>query len=207
MVPSPRGEVLSNSLCFRTSRIQIPDTMNKKILCSLVFAAGALFSTPLLRADDAKLVLAREVIEATQMNKMFDALVPQIQQMTLQMAKGEMASMSPEQKAAFERFQGKAAQVAMEAAKAMLTKLDQVYAEIYSVEELKAMKAFYLSPEGKSMISKQPDVAQRVMPIMQTMQMELGPKIQALAAEFQQEMTALKAPAAGAPAVSLPAVK
>jgi hypothetical protein len=71
-------------------------------------------------------------------------------------------------------------ELSMTAAKKMITQMDQLYADVYTEDDLKAMKAFFSSAGGKSMISKQPQLMQRMMPMMQQMQQELMPQIQAL---------------------------
>ncbi|MDX2185678.1 MAG: DUF2059 domain-containing protein [Opitutaceae bacterium] len=153
------------------------------------------------RAEDARLTLAREVIELTQADKMINQLVPQIQQMTAQMSAPMLDKLTPEQKAKVEESQKRVVAIAMESAKAMLAKFDTVYAEVYSEAELKAMKAFFLSSEGKSMIEKQPALMQKMMPIMQEMQRELMPKVQAAMGDLQQT---LQATTPSQPAVGLP---
>lgn len=175
--------------------------MKRTLILACALAAGAFSLSPLVRADEARLALAREVIELSQMNKMFDAMVPQIQQMSMQMVQGQLASMTPEQRADFEAFQKEAVTLAMDSAKGMLAKVDQLYADVYTVDELTAMKSFFGSTAGQSMIAKQPQLAQRMMPLMQAMQAELMPKIQALTQAFQQKLQAAKA---GGATVGLP---
>ena len=92
---------------------------------------------------------------------------------------------------------GEVTKLSMQAAKAMIEKVDVIYAEIYSEAELKAMLAFFESPEGKSMQQKQPQIMQHMMPLVQNMQKELGPKIQQIVekAKAEAEAAAATAPA------------
>jgi hypothetical protein len=149
--------------------------------------------------NNAKLALAHEAIAAMHADKMFDGLAAQMKQMATQMAPMP-AGATPEQRQAMETMQGKIMDLSMEAAKGMLTQMDQVYADVYSEAELKAMKAFFLSPEGQSMMAKQPQVMQHVMPLIQSMQRDLMPKIQKLVEETKASVEAAKAKPADAAA-------
>lgn len=138
--------------------------------------------------DSAKLALAREVIQAMQVDKMFDGIQAQMKQMALQTAANSLpAGATPAQRARAEAFQSKIMELSMAAVKNMTAQMDTLYAEVYSEAELAAMKAFFSSPEGQSMIAKQPQVMQRVMPLAQAMQRDLMPKIQRLVEEAQAE--------------------
>ncbi len=65
----------------------------------------------------------------------------------------------------------------------MIAQLDLIYADVYSEAELKAMAVFFGSPEGRSMMAKQPQIMAKMMPLMQGMQRDLMPKIQQLVEE------------------------
>jgi hypothetical protein len=154
-----------------------PSFPMKKIALLLALVA---FSTGLFAQDNtAKLALAREVIAALQADKMIDGMLAQMKQMAVQSA-AFPANATPEQKAKAEKLQSDIIELSMGAAKKMIGQMDQLYAEIYTDAELKAMKAFFLSDEGRSMIAKQPQVMGRIMPLVQQMQQELSPQIQAM---------------------------
>ena len=148
-----------------------------------LFIALIAFSTGLFAAETtqspAKLALAREVIAALQADKMIDGMLAQMKQMAVQ-SMAIPADATPEQKAKADKIQNEIMELSMNAAKKMIKEMDQLYAEVYSESDLKAMKAFFTSPEGQSMISKQPQLMQRMMPMMQKMQQDLMPQIQAL---------------------------
>ncbi len=135
-------------------------------------------------ADDnaAKLALAREAISAMQADKMFDGMAAQMKQMAAQQTRLP-ASATAEQIKQAEELQGKILDLSMSEAKAMIGKMDAIYASVYSEAELKAMVAFFKSPEGQSMMSKQPQVMAQMMPLVQGMQQNLMPKIQKLVEE------------------------
>lgn len=146
---------------------------------------GMLISAHLVcAADDVKLTLAREVIQAMHADKMFDSMSAQMQQMA---ALSVPAVGTPEQQAHAKQIQAKIMALSLESAKATLSKMDSIYADVYSEAELKAMKAFFTSPEGQSMLQKQPQIMQRMMPLIQEMQRDLRPKIMQLIQEEKTE--------------------
>lgn len=144
---------------------------------SLLVALLALSSSAFAQTDPAKLAVAREVITAMQVDKMFDGMAAQMKQMA-----GQMSALPPgatdEQRKSSEALQAKIMELSMGMVKEMVTKMDAIYADVYTLPELNAMKAFFTSPEGRSMNAKQPQVMAKMMPLMQEMQRDLMPKIQ-----------------------------
>jgi hypothetical protein len=110
------------------------------------------------------------------------------------------ADTTPEKRKQAEELQGKIMDLSMNAAKAMIGKMDQVYADVFSEAELKAITAFYNSPEGQSMVAKQPQILTHIMPLVQDMQRELMPKIKQLVDEAQAAAKAAPAKPAETPA-------
>lgn len=180
----------------------------KKILFLLAFAvaAGARAQTPAPTPapDAAKLALAREVIAAMQADKLIDRMTGQMKQMATQMA-GASANLSPEKRARAEALQGKIMALSVDMTKSLLTKMDTIYADVFTDAELKAMKAFYTSPEGASAQLKQAEIAKRLMPAVQEMQRGLMPKIQQIIADAQAEEAKADAAAAAAAKPAEPA--
>ena len=148
--------------------------ITRLVLLLVAFATGAA-----AQQDPAKLALAREVIAAMHADRMFDAMAGQMKQMYARMVPVSPTA-TPEQQQKAEELQAKIMDVTMTAAKGLVAKMDQVYAEVYSEAELNAMKAFFSSPEGQSMLAKQPQIMARVMPMAQEMQRDIGPKVQKL---------------------------
>jgi len=144
------------------------------LLLALNTAAFAQNPTP-------KLQLAREVIAATQADKMFDGMALQIKQMASQMAPN--SGLTPEQQQKNEALQAKITDLTMSFGKEILSKMDQIYADVYSEAELNAMKSFFTSPEGKSMTAKQPAVMAHIMPLVIEFQQSLEPKIKKIIEE------------------------
>jgi hypothetical protein len=148
----------------------------------LLLVLLAMATSAFAQDNPVKLALAREAIAAMQVDKMFDGMAAQMKQMATQMAPPSPDA-TPEQRKKAEELQGKIMDLSTSAAKGMIAKMDQIYADVYSEAELKAMKAFFTSPEGQSMIAKQPQVMARMMPLAQEMQRDLMPKIQQLVEE------------------------
>lgn len=147
-----------------------------------LLALLALAPAALAQADAAKLALARDTIAAMQVDKMFDGMAVQMKQMAAQMAQVPTEA-TAEQRATAEALQGKIMDLVMASTKGTIAKMDQIYADVYSEAELKAMKTFFTSPEGRSMQAKQPQIMAKSMPLVQEMQRELMPKMQQLIAE------------------------
>jgi len=157
----------------------------------LLLALIALTSTALAQQDPdpAKLTLAREAIAAMKIDKMFDGMAAQMKQMAMKMTSDMLpAEATAEDRKIVEEFQGKVMDLSMESAKDIIVQMDQVYADVYSVAELQAMITFFKSPEGQSMLAKQPQVMQRIMPFAQSMQRDLMPKIEQLTKEMKAKL-------------------
>ncbi len=163
--------------------------------------------TPLWASDPVKVELARKVIKATQFDKVFDQMGAQMQQMAAQSLNLSDPNQTPAQKEAAMKFMGEVTTLSMSSAKALMEDVDLIYADVYSEAELKAMLAFFESPEGKSMQEKQPQIMQHLMPLIQNMQKELMPKIKALVDKAKADAEAAKAAAAAPTAPSAPAIK
>lgn len=165
----------------------------------LLTALAACVLPGVAQDNSAKLALAREAIAATQIDKMFDSMAGSFKQMAAQQVQLP-ASASPEEQKKFAEYMDKVVDLSMQEAKAMISQMDAIYADVYSEAELKAMVAFFKSPEGQSMIAKQPQVMAKVMPLAQEMQRNLMPKILKLAEEATGELTKPAPAPAPAPA-------
>ena len=129
---------------------------------------------------------------------MFDSMATQLKQSADQMTTPPPGA-TPEQIKLAEALPAKILDLTMTAARGMIAKLDHLYAEIYSETELKAMKTFFSSPTGQSMLAKQPQLVARVMPMTQQMQRDLMPKIKQLIDETRAQMKAVGPTPAVAP--------
>ena len=164
--------------------------ITRLLLALLALATGAFAQDN----NTAKLALAREAIAAMQADKMLTNMSAQMKQMAAKMtAEAAPADASPAARKIAEEYQGKLMDLSMDSIRGMVTQLDQIYADVYSEAELKTMLAFFKSPEGQSMMAKQPQIMQRVMPLAQSMQRDLMPKIMQLGTEMREKIAAAKA--------------
>ncbi len=176
------------------------------LLALLALTTGVLAQdqNPAAPANAAKLALARETISAMHADTMFDNMAAQMKQMAGQMVQLPRET-TPEQRKKAEELQGKIMDLSMTAAKGMVAKMDEVYASVYSEAELRAMKTFFTSPEGQSMMSKQSQIMAQIMPLVQQMQRDLMPKIKQLVDEAKAADKPAQAPAPDAKAPAAPA--
>jgi len=144
-------------------------------------------------ADSGQIELAHKVVEATQYNTIIDQMVTQVEMSTVQLSPLSKPNLPPTLKEAAAKMMDEAADVSMEAAKELTQNAETVYSEVFSESELKAMLAFFESPEGKSMLQKQPQIMVRMMPLIQNMRGQLTPKIQQIV-EKAQTAAGIKTP-------------
>jgi hypothetical protein len=179
----------------------------KLLVALLALTIGAFAQDPgaSAPADATKLALAREVIAAMHADKMIDNMTVQMKRMASQAAaSGLPADATPERRQQAEELQGRIMDLSMSMAKDLIAKMDQIYAEVYSEPELTAMKTFFTSLEGQSMLAKQPQIMQRIMPLAQQMQHDLMPKIQQLVEEAKARAEATAPTSGNKPAEAPP---
>lgn len=169
------------------------------ISLALISSLGAVETAPLAIATPARVELARKVIKASQFDRMFDQMGNQMQQMAAQSMGLSNPNQTPAQKEAAMKTLNDVMKLSMDATKGLLAKMDVIYAEIYSEAELQAMLAFFESNEGRSMLQKQPEVMQRMMPLVQGMQKELVPQIQQIVEKAKADAAAATPAPAPAP--------
>ena len=165
--------------------------MNKpRILLALVALSTGAFA----QETPATLALAREVIAITKADQSFDNIAAQLRQSAGMMITPPPGA-TPEQVKKAGEVQAKIMDISMAAAKGMIAKMDHIYADVYNESELRAMKVFFSSPAGQSMLSKQSQLMSRLMPLMQEMQRDLVPKIKQV---IEEAKTPAPAPAPAA---------
>lgn len=164
-----------------------------------LFLLSLAFISPAVAADQAPLELAQKVVKASQFDRMFDQMGAQMQQIAAQSMNLSAPDLTPAQKEIAAKTLGDVTKLSIDATKQMIQKLDTIYAEVYSEAELKAMLTFFESPEGKSMLQKQPQVMQRMAPLVQGMQREIMPKIQQIVEKAKAEAGIKTGPAHAGP--------
>lgn len=76
----------------------------------------------------------------------------------------------------------------------------KIYTDVFTKEELAAQAAFYVTPGGKSLVEKTPEVQGRLQAIMMPRMQAVMPKIAQMSQQFQAEQQAKAAAAAAAAA-------
>jgi len=132
---------------------------------------------------------AREVINKMHFEEMLARSLEQQKQMVAKMT-GQMAmknsGRTPEEKAEFSAFQAKLMETMWSELKPEEVKADmaRAYSEIFSKEELQSLGDFYSTPTGQALISKQPEVQQKLAESMMPRMMKAMPKVQELAKAY-----------------------
>ena len=158
--------------------------MKKRILLLAAFPYLLLSSVKADDASHASNLVRGEVIKASQMDKAFEGAKSMMQQMAVNQAK-QMGSGTKEESEKMEAMQKEIFEMSMNESKAMLTKMDKVYADTFSEEELQGMKQFFESKSGKAMIEKQPKLMQKMMPLIVDMQANMKPKLDAIIKKYK----------------------
>jgi hypothetical protein len=153
---------------------------------------------------------AQDVINKMHFEDMLTRSLDQQKQMVAKMT-GQMAGKAgarrPEEKAEFSAFQSKLMETMWAELKPEEVKSDmaRAYSEIFSKEELQGLGDFYGTPTGQALISKQPEVQQKLMETMMPRMMKAMPKVQEMAKEYAAAHAPKAAPApAPSPAAGTP---
>ena len=128
--------------------------------------------------------LAKELLNLTDMQKMLDQIVVQIQQM--QDSQLKLLDIPKKDQEKFKQFKNKLMKKIFDTMnwEKMETEYIKLYSSTYTIEELKAILEFYKSPAGQSMLKKQPLLMQKVMELAQTQTQNLLPEIKKMTGEF-----------------------
>lgn len=105
-----------------------------------------------------------------------------------------MNQATPEQKKLIENFQGQVNKLVDEATswKVLGPQYVDLYAQIYTEDEIEGILAFYQSPAGKAMVAKTPELTSKGMVISQRMMADLQPKIGVLLQQFLEQVNNLE---------------
>jgi hypothetical protein len=138
--------------------------------------------------------LARQMLRLTDMQKLMDQMVSQVQHIQLAQLKSlDIPADKREQAAAFQnRLMKKVFDVM--SWQVMEPEYVKLFADVYTEEELKAIVAFFKSPAGQSMLQKQPELLQKSMRLSQQKMQAVMPEIQQMIRDFSQEMKAVPTP-------------
>lgn len=155
----------------------------------LLFVLALLVVMPISAQDDSRLRAAEDLLAASQAEQTFDTLYSQFGSSFGNMAKE--LGMAEEQNALLDKYQARMIDLLKEEMSwaKMGPRMAELYAEVYSEQELVELTEFYLSPIGKKFVSRTPELMQASMQMSQDMLRGALPKIQELQKELQNELT------------------
>jgi hypothetical protein len=144
-------------------------------------------ASPILADEAGKKAKIEEMLQLTHYDQMMKQILEQMKGMQIEQMK--KTDMPAEARAQSEEIQQKT--MALVADRMSYEKFKpifiQIYAEVFSEEEIDGIISFYKSPAGKAMIEKSPLLMQRVMPMMQKVTADLQPDIQKIIEDARQK--------------------
>ncbi len=153
-----------------------------------ILLVAALFVPASVAAEHDKRALADELLTVMRSEKLIDQVMQQVSASTQQ----QMSAMNvpPEMKAASEQMN-----------KELMTYLRQtldwtklkpqfvdMYADVFSEDELRQVLVFYKSPAGQAFLDKTPQLMQRSVTMMQGLMADVMPHIQEITGKFQKQI-------------------
>lgn len=139
----------------------------------LISLASVQFSTA------SSIEKAKELMSLLELTKSMDSSFAQVQGFADQMISSQ--GLSPEQADKARKQSKKAMATSFEHMKSIdwETMFAEIYASVFTEEEIQAVIEFYKSPVGKKFIEKQPELMAQTMQKMQVEMSKIMPKIQA----------------------------
>ncbi len=166
--------------------------MKIKILLTLLmlFVAGCASvqnSQPVVQDSRAS---AEQLLEVLKMGENFDNAMQQATGMQKNML--SQMNLSEEEMAAAQKAAQSSIKVTMEKFSwaNMKEMFVDIYAEVFTVEELNDIIAFYKSPQGQKFVEKQPELTRVTMQKMRTVMADVMPEIQKETAKLVEQLKA-----------------
>lgn len=154
-------------------------TNNRLIRIIVTIAASLAFATASAADDyDERLAIANDYASMAAADMDINAL---IDQMWKPMVQGFEASGKTVTEAQINKLRTVYRDNFAEPLLELMSNQGPVLANIYTLDELKALHAFYLTPEGRGVMSKMPQLLEQQQPeIMQLVMSNMGPIMQAM---------------------------
>jgi hypothetical protein len=135
-----------------------------------------------LAQDAGKAAKVEEMLRLTKTDEMMQQVMSQMKTMSMDQFE---KNLPPEEKAKAREQQQKifdlvSAKMSWEKFKPAIV---QIYAEVYTDEELDGILAFYRSPAGHAMIEKMPQLMSRTMAVAQKLMGDIQPEIEKMVKE------------------------
>ena len=148
----------------------------------LAVVALLLGTSVALAQDAGKAAKVEEMLRLTKTDEMMQQVMSQMKTMSMDQFE---KNLPPEEKAKAREQQQKifdlvSAKMSWEKFKPAIV---QIYAEVYTDEELDGILAFYRSPAGHAMIEKMPQLMSRTMAVAQKLMGDIQPEIEKMVKE------------------------
>jgi hypothetical protein len=148
----------------------------------LAVVALLLGTSVALAQDAGKTAKIEEMLRLTKTDEMMQQVMSQMKTMSMDQFE---KNLPPEEKAKAREQQQKifdlvSAKMSWEKFKPAIV---QIYAEVYTDEELDGILAFYRSPAGHAMIEKMPQLMSRTMAVAQKLMGDIQPEIEKMVKE------------------------
>lgn len=134
-------------------------------------------------ARDARLAIAKEYVEATMQDMDIQDFIRQLWSPMIQQMANNRQPMSPEQISKIETL---FSEELTEPLTDVMLQQDKVMADLMTLEELTALRDFYMSEHGRAVMEKMPQLAQVQQPmisaVLQKAMPVMMPKIEAITA-------------------------
>ena len=148
----------------------------------LAVVALLLGTSVALAQDAGKAAKIEEMLRLTKTDEMMQQVMSQMKTMSMDQFE---KNLPPEEKAKAREQQQKifdlvSAKMSWEKFKPAIV---QIYAEVYTDEELDGILAFYRSPAGHAMIEKMPQLMSRTMAVAQKLMGDIQPEIEKMVKE------------------------
>jgi uncharacterized protein len=160
----------------------------QKICIVIILSLAICTPTLSIASEESHRAAIDEMLRLSNVDKMIEPMFDQFKGLL----KNQFAQMgvSEEQMPILEKYNDKLFNVMKEemAWSKMRNDYIDIYAKVYTEEEILDINKFYRSPAGKKMIEKMPQLLQETMTITQKNMQTLIPKIQQISAEMAQEI-------------------
>lgn len=180
--------------------------MTKWIALPCLWLAAAL---PVANAEEAgerspEMAAAIELLALMDMETMLAGMQEQLQgmmraQMQEQLATSSANADCPAVRTVVDGFAGDTARLIGQSLGSddFLSEVAQVYADVFTLEEIEAVAEFYRTPVGRKMLDRMPELMQRSMEISQRMVADMMPGLESLVGRFADKIVSAEAACAG----------
>lgn len=125
-------------------------------------------------ADPARLAAAKDVMEASGTAKQFDAVMP----MMFGQLSGAFSKVAPDKGSVIKEVMDKLLPRFSARKQELIDQIAVLYAEKFTIEELKAIVTFYKSPVGAKMVQTQPELMGQSMQLGQRWGQQIGKELE-----------------------------